>query len=166
MNGTDLWTLAVIVGLALVTVLTRSFFFISNKSWQLPHWAQRGLQYAPIAALSAVVVPEIITVQGTLISTWQDARLFAAAMGAGVYFWRRDVLLTNYRPGVPEALGIDYESARKIKPDIIYCTATGFGTISLETTIVSPSITASAQWNCLSSPAIAKPWKNYLKRTS
>ena len=94
MNGTDLWTLAVIVGLALVTVLTRSFFFISNTSWQLPHWAQRGLQYAPIAALSAVVVPEIITVQGTLISTWQDARLFAAAMGAGVYFWRRDVLLT------------------------------------------------------------------------
>lgn len=94
MNGTDLWTLAVIVGLALVTVLTRSFFFISNESWQLPHWAQRGLQYAPIAALSAVVVPEIITVQGTLISTWQDARLFAAAMGAGVYFWRRDVLLT------------------------------------------------------------------------
>jgi branched-subunit amino acid transport protein len=93
-GSTDLWTLAVIVGLALVTVLTRSFFFISNKSWQLPHWAQRGLQYAPIAALSAVVVPEIITVQGTLISTWQDARLFAAAMGACVYFWRRDVLLT------------------------------------------------------------------------
>ncbi|MBD8050355.1 AzlD domain-containing protein [Limnohabitans radicicola] len=94
MNGTDLWTLAVIVGLALVTVLTRSFFFISSKNWQLPHWAQRGLQYAPIAALSAVVVPEIITVQGTLITTWQDARLFAALMGAGVYFWRRDVLLT------------------------------------------------------------------------
>ncbi len=94
MNATDGWTLAVIVGLALVTVLTRSFFFISNKNWQLPHWAQRGLQYAPIAALSAVVVPEIITVQGTLITTWQDARLFAAAVGAGVYFWRRDVLLT------------------------------------------------------------------------
>ena len=93
-GGTDLWTLAVIVGLALVTVLTRSFFFISSKNWQLPHWAQRGLQYAPIAALSAVVVPEIVTVQGTLITTWQDARLFAAAMGAGVYFWRRDVLLT------------------------------------------------------------------------
>ena len=93
-GGTDLWTLAVIVGLALVTVLTRSFFFISSKNWQLPHWAQRGLQYAPIAALSAVVVPEIITVQGTMITTWQDARLFAALMGAGMYFWRRDVLLT------------------------------------------------------------------------
>ncbi len=93
-GGTDLWTVAVIVGLALVTVLTRSFFFISSKNWQLPHWAQRGLQYAPIAALSAVVVPEIITVQGVLISTWQDARLFSAVVGAAVYFWRRDVLFT------------------------------------------------------------------------
>ena len=94
MNGTDLWSLAVIVGLAVVTVVARSFFFISSQSWQLPHWAQRGLQYAPIAALSAVVVPEIITVQGVLISTWQDARLFSAVVGAAVYFWRRDVLFT------------------------------------------------------------------------
>ena len=94
MNGTDLWTRAVIVGLAAVTVLTRSFFFISSKSWQLPHWAQRGLQYAPIAALSAVVIPEIITVQGELVSTWQDARLYAAVAGVAAYFWRRDVLIT------------------------------------------------------------------------
>jgi len=94
MSGTDLWTLGVIVGLALITVLTRSFFFLSSKPWSLPHWAQRGLQYAPIAAMSAVVVPEIVTVQGEWVSTWQDARLFAAAVGAGAYFWRRDVLVT------------------------------------------------------------------------
>jgi branched-subunit amino acid transport protein len=94
MNGTDLWTLAVIVGLAVVTVLTRSFFFMSSKPWHLPGWAQRGLQYAPIAALSAVVVPEIVMSQGQLISTWQDARLFAAAAGAIVYFRSKNVLLT------------------------------------------------------------------------
>ena len=93
-GGTDLWTLGVIVGLTLVTVITRNFFFISSKSWQLPHWAQRGLQYAPIAALSAVVIPEIITVQGELVSTWQDARLYAAVAGVAAYFWRRDVLVT------------------------------------------------------------------------
>ena len=94
MNGTDLWSLGVIVGLAVVTVVARSFLFISSQSWQLPHWAQRGLQYAPIAALSAVVIPEIITVQGELVSTWQDARLYAAAVGVAAYFWRRDVLVT------------------------------------------------------------------------
>ena len=60
----------------------------------MPDWAQRGLQYAPIAALSAVVIPEIITVQGELLGTWQDARLYAAAAGVAAYFWRRDVLVT------------------------------------------------------------------------
>ena len=60
MSGSDFWTLGVIVGMALVTVLTRSFFFMSSSDWSLPRWAQRGLQYAPIAALSAVIVPEIV----------------------------------------------------------------------------------------------------------
>ena len=32
--------------------------------------------------------------QGALITTWQDARLFAAAVGVVVYFAKRDVLLT------------------------------------------------------------------------
>ena len=88
------WTLGVIMGLAVVTVVSRSFFFMSNSEWQLPHWAQRGLQYAPIAALSAVVVPEIVMSQGQLIATWQDARIFAAAVGVAVYFAKRNVLLT------------------------------------------------------------------------
>ena len=86
---TNLWTLVIIVGLAMVTVVTRSFFFISSKPWHLPHWAQRGLQYAPIAALAGVIVPEMVMTQGHLISTWQDARLFAVAAGAGWYFWRK-----------------------------------------------------------------------------
>jgi branched-subunit amino acid transport protein len=94
LDGTDMWSLAVILGLAVVTVVTRCFFFFANTEWQLPHWAQRGLQYAPIAALSAVVVPEIVMQQGQLISTLQDARLYAAVVGAAVYFWRRDVLIT------------------------------------------------------------------------
>lgn len=93
-EGTDAWTLAVIVGLAGVTVLTRSFFFISSEEWSLPDWAQRGLQYAPIAAMAAVVFPEVLMQQGQFLQTWMDARWMGAAVGAAVYFWRRDVLLT------------------------------------------------------------------------
>jgi branched-subunit amino acid transport protein len=52
------------------------------------------LQYAPIAALSAVVVPEIVMSQGQLIDTWQDARLFAAAAGLAIYYAKRNVLMT------------------------------------------------------------------------
>jgi branched-subunit amino acid transport protein len=91
---TDLWTLAVIVGLAVVTVITRGFFVFSSRPWRLPAWAERGLQYAPIAALTAVVVPEVVMTQGHLIATWQDARIFGAAAGMAMFFWRRNTLLT------------------------------------------------------------------------
>lgn len=89
MDKTELWRLAVIIGLAAVTVLTRSFFYISSKPWKLPRWAERGLHYAPIAALAAVIVPETVMAQGQLISSWQDARLFAVAAGAAWFFWRK-----------------------------------------------------------------------------
>jgi branched-subunit amino acid transport protein len=94
MAHTDFWTLAVIVGLACVTVVTRCFFFILDRPWSLPPWADRALQYAPVAALAGVVIPEIVMAGGELVRTWQDARLFAAPAGALMYFWRRNVLLT------------------------------------------------------------------------
>ena len=91
---TYLWTLAVIAGMACVTVVSRCFFFLLDRPWSLPHWAQRGLQYAPIAALAAVVVPEVVMTQGHLIGSLHDARIYAAAAGIAAYFWRRNVLAT------------------------------------------------------------------------
>ena len=38
-----------------------------------------------------------------------------------------DVVLQNFRPGVAERLGIDYESLRVINPNIIYLSVCGFG---------------------------------------
>ncbi len=87
MGMTDPWTLVIIVGLAAVTVLTRGFFFISSRAWKLPAWAERGLQYAPIAALASVVFPEILMTQGQLVPTWMDARIFGALVGAFVFWW-------------------------------------------------------------------------------
>lgn len=83
---TDVATVLVIFGLAAITVLTRSLFFISSKPWQLPQWVQRGLQYAPIAALAAVIVPELVMSQGQFIHHWQDARLFAGLAGVAWFF--------------------------------------------------------------------------------
>ena len=91
---TDGWTLAVILGLAAVTVLTRCFFFILDRPWTLPDWAHRALQYAPVAALAGVVAPEVVLANGHLVAGWQDARLFAALAGVAVYYWRKSVLLT------------------------------------------------------------------------
>ena len=90
----DLHTLLTIVALGVITVITRGFFFISNRPWTLPKWALRGLQYAPIAALAAVVVPEVVMSQGALISTVWDARIFAALAGLAWFVWQRSVLGT------------------------------------------------------------------------
>ena len=93
-HDTDIWTLAVIVGLAAVTVLARCFFFILDRPWSLPAWALQALNYAPIAALAGVVLPEVVMSNGQLISTWQDARVFAALAAIAVYFWRESPLLS------------------------------------------------------------------------
>jgi branched-subunit amino acid transport protein len=81
--------IATIAALACVTVLTRCLFFISSKDWVLPGWARRGLQYAPIAALSAVIAPEVVMRQGLLIQTMEDARLYAVAAALAYFFARR-----------------------------------------------------------------------------
>lgn len=38
-----------------------------------------------------------------------------------------DVVLESFRPGVVKKLGIDYSSVREIKPDIVYCSMSGYG---------------------------------------
>jgi crotonobetainyl-CoA:carnitine CoA-transferase CaiB-like acyl-CoA transferase len=38
-----------------------------------------------------------------------------------------DVIIHNYRPGVPERLGIDYEQVCKFNPDVVYLQSNGYG---------------------------------------
>lgn len=38
-----------------------------------------------------------------------------------------DVVLENYKAGQLKKYGLDYESLREVKPDIVYCSVTGFG---------------------------------------
>jgi crotonobetainyl-CoA:carnitine CoA-transferase CaiB-like acyl-CoA transferase len=40
---------------------------------------------------------------------------------------RSDVLVENFRPGVMQRLGLDYAAVRAIKPDIVYCSVSGYG---------------------------------------
>ncbi len=100
-----------ILGLAVITVGTRAFFLVSERELVLPDWVKRGLRYAPLAALAAVVVPEVVMSQGRFIDTWQDARLFAAAAAVAYFFWRRGILgtiLTGMAVLVPLKLGLGW----------------------------------------------------------
>ncbi len=89
------WLMALgIVGMGLITLLTRAFFMIPKRELPMPDWAKQGLRYAPLAALAAVIVPEIVMSNGQLIDTWKDARLFAVAVGTAYFFWKRGILGT------------------------------------------------------------------------
>ena len=83
-----------IVGLALVTVLTRSLLMLPREEVPIPAWAKRALKYAPLAALVAIILPEVLLTRGVLIATLADARLIGAAVGLAYYFWKRGILGT------------------------------------------------------------------------
>ncbi len=85
-------TALTITGLAVITIVSRGLFLLPERQVPIPEWLQRGLKVAPLAALSAVIVPEIVMTQGQLISTWQDARLPAALAATLWYIWRPGVL--------------------------------------------------------------------------
>lgn len=40
---------------------------------------------------------------------------------------RADIIVEQFRPGVMKRLSLDYDSVRQLKPDIIYCSITGYG---------------------------------------
>jgi branched-subunit amino acid transport protein len=90
----DLEATLAILGLAVLTLLSRSFFLLPDQELAMPGWAKRALKYAPLAALVAICVPEIVMAQGALITTVQDARLAGALAASGYYFWRRGILGT------------------------------------------------------------------------
>lgn len=94
MNWSWVEPVIAIVGLAAITVLSRSFFMIPERELPMPDWLKRGLKYAPLAALSAVIAPEILMTQGELIDTLLDARLPAVLAASIYYFWRRGILGT------------------------------------------------------------------------
>ena len=94
MNGAWLESAIAILGLAVITVVSRSFFMLPERELPLPDWLKRGLKYAPLAALTAVIAPEILMTQGELINTFIDARIPAVLCATAYYFWRRGILGT------------------------------------------------------------------------
>ncbi|MEN9418631.1 MAG: hypothetical protein RI988_2251 [Pseudomonadota bacterium] len=86
--------LLAVLGLAVLTLLTRGLFFLVPREIPMPGWLDQGLRYAPLAAIAAILVPEVVTDQGRLLTTLADARPWAAAVGAAWFFWRRSILGT------------------------------------------------------------------------
>ena len=86
--------LLTILGLGVVTLLARSFFLLPQRELPMHPIVRRALKYAPLAALVAIIVPEVVMTRGALIPSWADARLIAAVAAAGWFAWQRGILGT------------------------------------------------------------------------
>jgi branched-subunit amino acid transport protein len=82
------------LGMAAIALACRSFFLLPKEDLPMPNWLRDGLRYAPVAALAAVVAPELVMTQGHLVDTWRDARIFGALAGLAFYAWRRSLFGT------------------------------------------------------------------------
>ena len=87
-------TIAAIAGLTVVSILTRGFFMIPQREVPIPAWLREALRYAPLAALVAVLLPEIAMTGDHLLATWKDARIYATATGILVFCTTRSLLGT------------------------------------------------------------------------
>ena len=82
------------IGMAVVSLVCRSFFLMPREDLPIPHWLREGLNYAPVAALAAVVAPEVLMSDGHVIQTWQDARVVGAVAGLLFFYWRPNLFGT------------------------------------------------------------------------
>ncbi len=94
----ELWLLIVL--LSLVTLLSRSFFLLLPRRWQPRGRVEQALRYAPLAALLAITVPEIMprlpagamTMQAWTIAVTTEPRLISALVLALVIGMTRQTL--------------------------------------------------------------------------
>jgi len=91
----SIWmTIVAIAGLTVVSVVTRGFFMLPRREVPIPGWLREALRFAPLAALVAVLVPDLAMTGDHLIATWRDARLYATATGILVFCTTRSLLGT------------------------------------------------------------------------
>jgi branched-subunit amino acid transport protein len=83
-----------ILGMTVITSLTRALFLIGGKRMILPPRIQRALRYAPAAALAAVVIPDLLSTPSGLSVAFSNHALYASLCGLAWYIWRRGMLGT------------------------------------------------------------------------
>jgi len=83
------------------------------RTWGPPFWGDQGAEFLAVNRNKRSIVLDLKKAEDRDL-------LFDLCRTA-------DVFVENYRRGVPERLGIDYETLRKINPRLIYCSISGFG---------------------------------------
>lgn len=88
----NLWGLMLASGL--LTFAIRYSFIAAEGHYQPPPWFRRLLPFVPVAALTALVAPELLLMQGELVLGAGNPRLWAGVAAIVVAAVWRNTLLT------------------------------------------------------------------------
>ena len=81
----EMWVVMLSIGI--LTFLTRLSFIYLLEKWQPPEVVTRALRFVPVAALTAIFVPEMALQNGELVLSMENIRLMAGII-AIVVAWR------------------------------------------------------------------------------
>jgi branched-subunit amino acid transport protein len=79
--------LVIILGMAVVTFLTRFAAQLAFRRAGIPAWLPRWLKHVPTGILTALIVPALVLPRGSLDLTWHNPYLLAGIVAAAVA-WR------------------------------------------------------------------------------
>ena len=93
MSDWEIW--AVIVALALSTVVTRSGFWLVGHRVTIPPRIQGMLRYAPACALAAIIGPDLLLDTGGQVHlALSNPKLLAGIAATVYYLWRKSMIET------------------------------------------------------------------------
>lgn len=76
------------------TLLTRGLFFMVGGARRMPDWLQRSLSHVPAIALTAIIAPDLLMVQGALVEPWLNIKLISALVATIFFLTTRHMLGT------------------------------------------------------------------------
>ncbi len=88
----SLWALMLVCGL--VTFLIRYSFIAAEGHYEPPGWFVRLLPFVPVAALTALTVPELLLVDGAIALGRDNPRFWAGLVAVAIAAAWRNTLLT------------------------------------------------------------------------
>jgi branched-subunit amino acid transport protein len=95
----------IIIGIGLLTLLTRLSFIALPAGTRLPPWMRRALEYVPASVLSAITLPELIMHHGIADISLGNYRLIAGVVAIMVA-WRTRLVLPTLVAGMVMLWGL------------------------------------------------------------
>jgi branched-subunit amino acid transport protein len=87
----SVWITIFVAGI-LTFAIRLSFIYLTGRI-MMPQWFMRALRFVPAAVLSAIIVPETLTWQGTTSLSWHNPQLWAAVVAVLVGLRVKNVLV-------------------------------------------------------------------------